>query len=48
MVEIIKDIEALKEPAKPLEFLTEQGTEKEEGLLLKAFCGKRCFILDTG
>jgi peptide deformylase len=32
MVEIIKDIEALKEPAKPLEFLTEQGTEKEEGL----------------
>ena len=32
MVEIIKDIEALKEPVKPLEFLTEQGTEKEEGL----------------
>jgi peptide deformylase len=32
MVEIIKDIEALKEPAKPLEFLTEQGVEKEEGL----------------
>jgi peptide deformylase len=32
MVEIIKDIEALKEPAKPIEFLTEQGTEKEEGL----------------
>lgn len=32
MVEIIKDIEALKEPAKPLQFLTEQGTEKGEGL----------------
>lgn len=32
MVEIITNIETLKEPVKPLEFLTEQGVEKEEGL----------------
>jgi peptide deformylase len=32
MVEIIKDIQALTNPASPLQFLTEQGTEKEEGL----------------
>ncbi len=32
MVEIIKDIEKLSNPATPLQFLTEQGTEKEEGL----------------
>lgn len=44
MVEIIKDIEALKEPAKPLEFLTEQGTEKEEGLEI---IGKLKEVLET-
>ena len=32
MVEIIKDIEKLTNPAAPLQFLTEQGIEKEEGL----------------
>ena len=32
MVEIIKDIEKLTNPATPLQFLTEQGVEKEEGL----------------
>lgn len=32
MVEIIKDIEKLTTPATPLQFLTEQGVEKEEGL----------------
>lgn len=32
MVEIIKDIQALTNPAEPLQFLTEQGVEKEEGL----------------
>jgi peptide deformylase len=32
MVEIIKDIEKLTSVAKPLQFLTEQGIEKEEGL----------------
>jgi peptide deformylase len=32
MVEIIKDIEKLTNPAAPLQFLTEQGVEKEEGL----------------
>jgi peptide deformylase len=32
MVEIIKDIETLTSPAEPLQFLTEQGVEKEEGL----------------
>ena len=32
MVEIIKDIEKLTNPAAPLQFLTEQGTEKDEGL----------------
>jgi peptide deformylase len=32
MVEIIKDIEKLTSVAKPLQFLTEQGVEKEEGL----------------
>lgn len=32
MVEIIKDIEKLNAPATPLQFLTEQGVEKEEGL----------------
>ena len=31
MKEVIKDISQLKEPAKPLEFLTEKGIEKEEG-----------------
>lgn len=44
MVEIIKDIEALKEPAKPLEFLTDQGTEKEEGLEI---IGKLKEVLDA-
>ena len=32
MVEIIKDVETLVNPAEPLQFLTEQGVEKEEGL----------------
>jgi peptide deformylase len=32
MIEIIKDIEKLKTAVKPLQFLTEKGTEKEEGL----------------
>lgn len=32
MVEIIKDIQKLTSAAKPLQFLTEQGTEKDEGL----------------
>ena len=32
MVEIIKDIEKLTSVTKPLQFLTEQGVEKEEGL----------------
>lgn len=32
MVEIIKDIEQLINPSSPLEFLTEQGINKEEGL----------------
>ena len=32
MVEIIKDIEKLTNPAAPLQFLTEQGVEKDEGL----------------
>jgi peptide deformylase len=34
MIEIIKDIEKLKTAVKPLQFLTEKGTEKEEGLLI--------------
>ena len=32
MVEIIKDIEKLTNPAAPLQFLTEQGVEKDAGL----------------
>ena len=32
MVEIITDIQKLTSAAKPLQFLTEQGTEKDEGL----------------
>jgi peptide deformylase len=32
MVEIIKDLEKLTTPATPLQFLTDQGVEKEEGL----------------
>lgn len=32
MVEIIKDIQKLTSATKPLQFLTEQGTEKDEGL----------------
>lgn len=32
MVEIINDIQKLTSAAKPLQFLTEKGTEKEEGL----------------
>jgi len=30
-MEIVKDLEALSTPAKPLEFLTDKGIEKEEG-----------------
>ena len=32
MIEIIKDLEKLTSPVAPLQFLTEQGTMKEEGL----------------
>jgi len=36
MSKIITDIESLKTPVKPLEFLTDKGVEKEEGLSIIA------------
>ena len=44
MVEIIKDLEKLTAPATPLQFLTDQGVEKEEGLKI---IGKIKEIMDA-